>query len=94
MLHVTRNQKTLGELRIFSNGSSRPTPKDDIFVYLVDIPVNEAVCPCGAFGYTVYINAKLSEEGRRRAYNHALKHIEGRDWEQDDVQTIESEAHS
>ena len=93
MLHVIPNQKTLGELRIFSDGSSRPTPKDDIFVYIVDMPVNEAVCPCEPFGYSVYINARLSSEGRERAYRHALKHIENRDFERDDVQDIEAKAH-
>ena len=63
-------------------------------MYLVDMPMNEAVCPCGAFGYTIYINAKLSEEGRQRALNHALKHIDANDWGRDDIQQIESEAHA
>ena len=93
MLHVTRHQKTLGELRIFSSGSNRPTTNDDIFVYVVDLPVNEAVVPCEPFGYSIYINARLSAEGQRRAYNHALRHIARGDWERDDVNAIESEAH-
>lgn len=62
-------------------------------MYVVDLPVNEAVCPCEPFGYSVYINARLSAEGQRRAYDHALRHIERRDWERDDVNAIESEAH-
>ena len=62
----------------------------DVFVYLVDMPVDEAVRPCGPFGYCIYINARLSEKGRRDAYFHALRHIENGDFEKDDVQEIES----
>lgn len=67
---------------------------DDIFVYMVDLPdgVNEMVAPCLA-GYTVYINDKLSPEGRREAYRHALHHIVNRDFEKSDVNEIEVEAH-
>lgn len=65
----------------------------DIFVYLVDMPVREAVTPCDGFCYTVYINARLSDSERQRAFLHALRHILRDDWERDDVQTIEAEAH-
>ena len=67
---------------------------DDIYVYLVDMPVNEAVCPCGAFGYTVYINTRLSNEARYRAFQHALRHIQNNDFEKTDIQQIEREAHA
>lgn len=50
------------------------------------------VTPCLA-GYTVYINDKLSPEGRRAAYRHALYHIVNRDFEKSDVNEIEAEAH-
>lgn len=62
-------------------------------MYLVDMDVNEAVCPCNAFGYTIYINAHLSQEGRQRAYIHALRHIENGDFEKENVQSIEADAH-
>ena len=65
----------------------------DIFVYLVDMPVREAVAPCDGFCYTVYINARLSDSERQRAFLHALGHIQRGDWERDDVQMIEAEAH-
>ena len=67
---------------------------DDIFVYMVDLPdgVNEMVTPCLA-GYTFYINDKLSPEGRREAYRHALHHIVNHDFEKSDVNEIEVEAH-
>lgn len=67
---------------------------DDIFVYMVDLPggINEMVAPC-MMGYTIYINDKLSPEGRRRAYKHALCHISNHDFEKSDVDSIEAEAH-
>lgn len=67
---------------------------DDIFVYIVDMPTtaDEMVMPCIG-GYTIYLNAKLTHQARVEAYRHALKHIERNDFERDDVQQIESEAH-
>ena len=68
---------------------------DDVFVYLIDMPgrVREMVCPCVG-GYTVYINARLSSRAQEQAYRHALRHIEGNDFEKHDVQSIEQEAHA
>ena len=67
---------------------------DDIYVYVVDMPTTaaEMIMPCTG-GCTIYLNAKLSQEERVRAYRHALKHVERNDWEKEDVQQIESEAH-
>lgn len=67
---------------------------DDIYVYVVDMPTTaaEMIMPCTG-GYTIYLNAKLSQEERVRAYRHALKHVERNDWDKTDVQQIEYEAH-
>lgn len=67
---------------------------DNIYVYLVDLPVDvsEMVTPC-MDGYTVYLNARLSYAGRVRAYHHAIRHIEGNDWRKENVQEIEKDAH-
>ena len=67
---------------------------DDIFVYMADLPdgINEMVTPCMT-GYTIYIDDKLSPEGRRMAYEHALYHINNHDFEKSDVDSIETEAH-
>lgn len=43
--------------------------------------------------YTILINAKLSDQGRISAYEHALRHIENEDFEKEYVQEIESSAH-
>ena len=66
----------------------------EVYVYIVDLPdrVDEMVAPC-LDGYTVYISSRLSYTGRVRAYCHALRHIERNDFEMDDVQRIELEAH-
>ncbi len=67
----------------------------NIYTYITPLPpgINEAIMPC-AGGYTVYIDDKLSPEGRIRAYNHALKHIQSNDFEKTDVQEIETKAHA
>ena len=67
---------------------------DDIYDYLVDLPtaVPEMVAPCLG-GYTIYLNAKLSYQDRIKAYLHALGHVERNDWERDNVQDIEKDAH-
>lgn len=67
---------------------------DDIYIYYADLPNNikEMVTPCYD-GYTVYINKKLPREIKRRAYNHAMRHIEQDDFNCSDVQDIEYRSH-
>lgn len=66
---------------------------DKIYIYLVDLPckVHEIVTPCFD-GYTVYLNAKLSEVGRQEALDHALWHINNNDFEKENIQEVESAA--
>lgn len=65
-------------------------------VILWNFPNNgrEMVVPNEDGSYTILINSKLSDEGRFRAYEHAMKHITDNDFEKDDVQIIEANAHS
>lgn len=67
---------------------------DDIYVYYVPLPegVNEAVLSCFG-GFTIYLDPRQSEDGLKRSYEHALKHIQDGDFFKTDVQSIESEAH-
>lgn len=81
-------------MRSCSSDTSKPILMDDLYVYITDLPVNEAVCPCDVYGYTIYIDAKLSPEGRRKAMRHALWHIQNGDFDRFDVQEIEEEAHA
>ena len=68
---------------------------DDIYVYIIRLPkgISEMVMPCADGGYTVYINSRLSQHGKNKAFLHALRHIENNDWEKTDVQEIEKIAH-
>lgn len=43
--------------------------------------------------HSIFINAMLSHEGRIRAYNHELKHILNNDFDKDNIQEIEHDAH-
>jgi hypothetical protein len=67
---------------------------DEIYVYFVPLPdgVYEMVVPC-CDGYTVYIDERLDETERVKKYKHALDHIQNRDHEKSDVQSIEARAH-
>lgn len=62
---------------------------------LMNFPVKgkEMVIPNEDGSYTVLINARLSDAGRMAAYEHALRHIIKNDFEKNDVQEIESNAH-
>ena len=68
----------------------------DVNVILWNFPNNgrEMVVQNEDGSYTILINSKLSDEGRLRAYEHAMKHITGNDFEKDNVQSIEASAHS
>lgn len=68
---------------------------DNIFVYQIPLPnsVKEAVTPCFC-GYTIYINQNLTYEQRQKAFAHALRHIQNGDFDKNDVQAIETQAHS
>ena len=68
---------------------------NDIFLRLVPLDgPDEVIMPDPDGNWNIYINAKLSEDARLRAYEHALRHIEGNDWERLSVQEIEAAAHA
>lgn len=67
---------------------------DEIYVYYVQMPqnVSEMVTPCYD-GYTIYIDANLSDNDKYKAFIHALKHIANNDFNGNDVNNIEYHAH-
>jgi len=67
---------------------------DSVYVYIIDLPdhINEMVTPC-LDGFTIYLNARLSYHDRVRAYHHAMRHIDRNDFEKNNVQEIEKDAH-
>jgi hypothetical protein len=67
---------------------------DDIFVRTVKLPNKiRAFTMPGYDGMNVYISEDLDEDQRIKAYRHELRHIVGRDFEMEDVQQIEADAH-
>ena len=67
---------------------------ESVYVYEVKLPkgIKEMVSPDAEDGYTIYINRRLSDPDKMKAYRHALRHCM-RDFERSDVQEIESDAH-
>lgn len=68
----------------------------DINLNYLDFPkgkTHEAVTLNEDGSYTVFIDAKLSQEERAKKYLHALTHIIGEDFGKENVQEIEKEAH-
>lgn len=65
---------------------------DEIYAYIVRLPdgIDEIVVPCYD-GHTVYLDERLDRARMLKKYEHAVGHIRGKDWEKDDVQSIESE---
>lgn len=55
---------------------------------------NEMVIQNEDGSYTILINSKLSDKGRMKAYQHALKHIQKDDFGKYNVQEIEYDAHN
>lgn len=69
---------------------------NDIYIYFCKFPdgIKEAVSPCCDGGYTIWIDETLDDHQKRRALDHAMKHILNGDLEGDgDVDRIERRAH-
>lgn len=69
----------------------------DYQVYLINFPTGktkEAVTENEDGSYTIFIEEKLSKEGREKAFLHAMKHIDNNDFFKDDIQKIEFDAHA
>lgn len=71
--------------------------KADVFVEIIDfgdVKGSEMVTPNSDGSYTIFVNARKSFEAQQEALQHALLHISKDDFEKDDVQQIEAEAHN
>ncbi len=68
---------------------------EDINVQLLDMDtkIPEHLIKNDDDTYTVFLNARLSQESRVKSYYHALRHIANDDFEKENVQTIERKAH-
>lgn len=70
------------------------TPDVNIVLLDIDYKTNEVVTENEDGTFTVVINARLSEDGKLRAYKHAMQHINNQDFMKSNVQTIEYAAHN
>lgn len=73
---------------------TKMTPDVNIVLLDIDYKTNEVVSENEDGSYTIVINARLNEDGRIRAYKHAMHHINNIDFAKDNVQQIEHVAHA
>ena len=68
---------------------------EDINIQMIDmdvmIPEQVVQNPDGS--YTIFLNARLSHERHLETYAHAMHHILNHDFDKQDVQQIEYDAH-
>lgn len=67
--------------------------RDDVYVYLRDdLPpqIHEMISPNCDGTYTILIDARLNDDMRLAAYNHALDHIDNGDFDVDNVATVDA----
>ena len=68
---------------------------EDINIQLLDMDtkIPEHLIKNNDDSYTVFLNARLSQESRLKSYYHALQHIAEHDFEKENVQEIEWKTH-
>ena len=68
---------------------------EDINIQLLDMDtkIPEHLIKNNDDSYTVFLNARLSQESRLKSYYHALQHMAEHDFEKENVQEIEWETH-
>lgn len=60
----------------------------------MDVLVGEQVVKNKDDSYTIFLNARLSYERQLLAYWHAINHIKNGDFDKEDADTIERDAHN
>ena len=70
-------------------------PEHEIFVHYIDhLGNNEAVTKNEDGSYSIFLDPALSYEMQHEKYEHALRHIQNHDFERENVQEIEAQAHN
>lgn len=59
----------------------------------MDVLVGEQITANSDGSYTIFLNARLSHERQLSAYWHAINHIKNGDFDKDNANAIEKEAH-
>lgn len=68
--------------------------KINVHLLNMDTKIPEQLVKNDDDSYTIFLNARLSQESRIKSYIHALRHIEENDFEKANVQDIELNAHN
>lgn len=68
--------------------------KINVQILNMDTKIPEQLIKNDDDSYTIFLNARLSQESRMKSYYHALQHINGNDFEKDNVQEIEELTHN
>lgn len=68
---------------------------EDINIQLLDMDtkIPEHLIKNSDDSYTIFLNARLSQESRVKSYYHALRHISDNDFEKQSAQEVEWKAH-
>ena len=72
------------------------TMTPDVNVQVIDLKTtnqSEVVTENEDGSYTIFLNARFTQERRAEAYEHAMRHIMNDDFKEPDVQKIENDAH-
>ena len=70
-------------------------PEHEIFVHYIDhLGNNEDVTKNEDGSYSIFLDPALSYEMQHEKYEHALRHIQNHDFEKENVQEIEAQAHN
>ena len=74
---------------------SNPLLTEDIGVHFLnmDTSIEEQVVYNEDNSFSIFINARISNERQMIAYHHALKHIMNNDFSKDSADDIETAAH-
>ena len=74
---------------------SNPLLTEDIGVHFLnmDTAIEEQVVYNADNSFSIFINARISNERQMIAYQHALKHILNNDFNKKSVDDIETDAH-
>lgn len=68
----------------------------DYNIQLIGFPttkVHEAVTPNEDGSITVFIDKNMTFEAQKERFLHAIKHLRGNDFDKDNIQEIETDAH-
>lgn len=69
---------------------------EDINVQLIDMDtkIPEQIVKNQDDSYTIFLNSKLSHDEHLKSYSHALMHIRRNDFDKEDADSIENDAHN